>query len=173
MATVYHPTIPGYAPLYIQTATDSSAVDILITYGVVVKNHSFPITRKPKEPYKNTWFDEHGDDEYIGDKMYVEAFTFTEKCVMITKENDSASARQKLANQIRTFQDYLFNGEFMIFDDYTKTGFRKVRVSDFPTPSNEDYDVCNGKARVIFDVTFKVNDPETLMKMSAGKIVEA
>lgn len=166
----YYPNIPGYAPFYIQTATDANAVDIMTAFGVVVKNHDIPYQRKTKEPYKNDWHDEHGDDEYVGDTIFMEAFTFTEKCVMITKEADSDEARQVLADQIAAFQDYLSHGEFKIFDDYTKRGFQHVRLNEFPAPAQSDYDVFRGKARIIFDVSFKVNDPVTKMGLRDGKI---
>lgn len=167
----YYPNIPGYAPFYIQTATDAKAVDIMTAYGVVVKNHDIPYQRKPKEPYKNEWFDEHGDDEYVGETMYMESFTFSEKCVMITKEADSETSRQLLANQIAAFQDYLSHGEFMVYDDYTKRGFQRVRLNEFPTPAQTDYDVFQGKTRIIFDVSFKVNDPVTKIGLNSGKLV--
>lgn len=167
----YYPNIPLYAGVYIQTPDDELMVDIRETFGVVVKSHAIPYNVKPKEPYKNDWKDEHGDDEYIGSTMYMEAFTFTEECVMITKERYSPDARQKLYEQMMAFRNYLTKGEFNFYDTYTCKGFQKVRVSEFPIASSEDYDVFNGKARLIFSVTFKVNDPVTEMMIEDDSIV--
>lgn len=169
----YYPTIPGYAPIFIQTQEDTTAVNILTAFGVIVKEHDIPIQRKPKDPYRNEWYDEHGDDEYIGSQLYMESFTFTETFAMLSREVDSDTSRAALAKQIEDFQDYLSKGEFSFYDDYAKRGFRKVRLSEFHAPSRGEYDSIGGKTRVIFDVTFKVNDPVTRMKLIDGEIVEA
>ena len=64
-AMLYVPPIRGeYHPFYIQLSGSNSAVDVMSTYSVIIKTHDYPSFRKPKEPYKNDWKDENGDDEY-------------------------------------------------------------------------------------------------------------
>lgn len=175
---LYVPPIRDYKPFYIQVGTAQTATDIKDTYSVVVKTHDYPSHRKPKEPYKNDWKDENGDDEYTAE-MYYEAFTFKAECVMLAS---GATARTDLRNGIREFQDALV-GEFKVFDSWTGFGFQKVRLSQFQMPSDGNFDVFYIKnpttrvrteyARVIFTVEFKVNDPVTDMIMDEGAIVPA
>lgn len=174
---LYVPPIRDYKPFYIQSGTAQTATDIKDTYSVVVKTHDYPSFRKPKEPYKNNWFDEHGDDEYLA-QMFYEAFTFKAECVMLAS---GATARADLSAGIRAFQDALA-GEFKVYDSWTGFGFQKVRLSQFPMPSDGNFDVFYIKnpttrvrteyARVIFTVEFKVNDPVTRMVLSGGAIVQ-
>lgn len=173
---LYVPPIRDYKPFYIQSGTASTATDIKTAYSVVVKTHNYPSFRKPKDPYKNNWFDEHGDDEYLA-QMYYEAFTFKAECVMFAS---GSAARADMAAGIRAFQDAL-SGEFSIYDEWTGFGFRSVRLSQFQMPSDGDFSVFNVKAgsttteytRLIFTVEFKVNDPVTRMVLSNGSIVQA
>lgn len=169
----YYPNIPGYAPFFVQTEGDASAVNILTQYGVVVRTHDYPMQRSIKEPYKNDWHDEHGDDEYLGGGLFLEAFTFKAECVMLLDAADSETARETLKNQIRAVQDYLCSGVLKVYDSWTRFGFRNVRVSSFPMPGPEDFSSVRNNARVLFTIEFKVNDPKTEMKMANGKIVEA
>lgn len=173
---LYVPPIRDYKPFYIQSGTAQTATDIKDTYSVVVKTHDYPSFRKPKEPYKNNWFDEHGDDEYLAE-MYYEAFTFKAECVMFAS---GSGARADLAAGVRAFQNALA-GEFSIYDDWTGFGFNGVRLSQFQMPSEGNFSVFRVKSgsttteytRLIFTVEFKVNDPVTRMVYSNGAIVEA
>ena len=172
---LYVPPIRDYKPFYIQVGTAQTATDIKDTYKVVVKTHDYPSYRKPKEPYKNDWKDENGDDEYTAE-MYYESFTFKAECVMLAS---GATARADLKAGIRAFQEAL-TGEFKVFDSWTGFGFQKVRLSQFPMPSDGNFDVFRTRmgsttteyARVIFTVEFKVNDPITPMVLSGGAIVQ-
>ena len=66
-----------------------------------------------------------------------------------------------------------------MFDSWTGFGFQKVRLSQFPMPSDGNFDVFRTRmgsttteyARVIFTVEFKVNDPVTQMILDNGAIV--
>lgn len=173
---LYVPPIRDYKPFYIQSGTASVATDILSAYKVVIKTHGYPSYRKPKEPYKNDWFDEHGDDEYLA-QMFYEAFTFNAECALFAS---GANARAALAAGVLAFQNALA-GEFSVYDDWTKFGFRGVRLSQFQMPSDGDFSVFTVRAgnttteytRVIFSVEFKVNDPVTRMVLSNGAIVQA
>lgn len=174
---LYVPPIRDYKPFYIQSGTAQTATDIKDTYSVVVKTHDYPSFRKPKEPYKNNWFDEHGDDEYLA-QMYYEAFTFKAECVMFAS---GSGARADLAAGVRAFQNALA-GEFSIYDDWTGFGFKGVRLSQFQMPSEGNFSVFRVRpggsqnddeyTRLIFTVEFKVNDPVTRMVYSNGAIVQ-
>lgn len=168
----YIPNIPDYKSFYVQKDTDATAVDVLSTYGVVIQTHDYPMELSAKEPYKNEWYDENGDDEYTGDTTYYESFTFKAKCVIISDGDDSDDARQTLMEDVRAFQNYL-TGQFKVYDSWTRFGFKNVRVVSFSMPSEGDFRSFDTRARVMFDVTFKVNDPKTVITYVNGFLVEA
>lgn len=167
-STIYIPQIRDYAPFYVQGGTDATATDILQAYGVVVQKPDYPISRTPKDPYKNTWFDEHGDDEWLG-AMYFQAFNFKLQCVVLGEDETSASHEAVLA-QIRDFQTKVGSGELKVYDSWNKTGFQKVRLSSFSDASFESF---GGRCRAFFSVEFKVNDPMTSVSFTNGAIVVA
>lgn len=167
---IYVPLLSNYAPFYIQRPTDASAVNIQTTYGVTIMVHEYPSKRKVKEPYKNSWKDQHGDDEYT-DYLFYEAFNLTLRCVILTKESDSATSRAELKKQIRNFQNFIAQGEFKIWDDWTKFGYQNVRVAEFREIADGNFANWEGRCRLIFDVVLKVNDPITNMKYANGSIV--
>ena len=181
---LYVPPISDYKPFYIQFAS-GAAKDILTDYKVVIKNHEYPLNYKAKEPYKNQWKDAHGDEEFIGSNgLYLEAFTIKFECAMFASGASLDSAIEDLKTGVRTFQNALAGGMFKTYDSWTGYGFQEVRLSEFPTPQQDAYKAWdetvpsstpskNHKARVIFTVTLKINDPKTLMKLSNGSIVAA
>ena len=168
---IFVPPLNNYAPFYIQRATDASAINIQTTYGVTILVHEYPSRRKVKQPYKNDWKDQHGDDEYT-EHLFYEAFTLTLKCCILTNEANASTSRQEIKAQIRNFQNAISEGEFKIYDDWTKFGFRKVRIDEFPAISEGDFDNLDGHCRLIFNMVVKVNDPITNMVLSNGQIVE-
>lgn len=168
---IYIPPISDYAPFYIQRDTDATAVNIQTAYGITVMVHEYPSKRKVKQPYKNDWKDQHGDDEYT-DHLFYEAFTITAKCVIFTLEQDSDTARAELKKQVRNFQNAIAQGEFRIYDDWTKFGFQKVRIDEFREITQGSFSAWNNRCRLIFDVVLKINDPVTNMVLSEGQIVE-
>ena len=170
---LYIPPISDYRSFYIQFAT-GNALDVLTTFSVVVKTHDYPMAYKVKEPYKNQWKDENGDDEYIGTNgLYIEAFTFKLECAMFAKGVSMDTAIADLNEGIRAFRAVLSNGFFKTYDSWTGFGFKDVRLSEFPDPGQDAYDVVDGMARVIFNVSLKVNDPVTHMVKSGNNIVDA
>ena len=169
---IYLPSIRNYAPFYIQRGTDTNALNIRTSYGITIMVHEYPSKRKVKTPYKNDWKDRDGDDEWTTSLNY-EAFTFTTRCVIFTQAGNSSTARQELKNAVRAFQNAIKDGEFKIWDDWTKFGFQKVRVEEFPDIGEGDFDEKDGHCRLIFSVVLKVNDPTTEMTYSDNKIVAA
>ena len=168
---IYLPPLRSYAPFYIQRSEDSSAIDIRNTYGITIMVHEYPSKRKVKQPYKNDWKDRDGDDEWNNVLNY-EAFTLDMKCVIFTKGSSSDLARSELKTAVWLFQEVIREGEFKIYDDWTKYGFQKVRLEEFPQIGDGDFDEKDGHCRLIFTVTLKVNDPMTRMTLSSGSIVE-
>ena len=166
------PNIANYAPFYIQRGTDNAALNIQSTYGVTIMVHEYPSKRRVKEPYKNDWKDRDGDDEWNTALNY-EAFTLTLKCVIFTNNADAGTSRAELKTAVRAFQNAIKDGEFKIYDDWTKVGFQKVRLEEFPEIREGDFDELDGRCRLIFDVVLKVNDPTTEMTLSSGSIVAA
>jgi hypothetical protein len=169
---IYIPTVRNYAPFYIQREADATAVNIRTTYGVTIMAHEYPSKRKVKQPYSNDWKDRDGDDEWVESLNY-EAFTLELKCVIFTRSSNSGASRQEMKAAIRAFENAIRVGEFKIYDDWTKFGFRKVRLDEFPKISDGDFDEMDGHCRLIFNVSLKVNDPTTDMVLSNNSIVEA
>jgi len=167
----YIPTISNYKPFYIQTASDLTAWDTT-TYGLVAQTQPFPDNCEVKEPYKNDWLDENGDDEYVA-AMRRKAFEFTVKFYIKafpTTGNHPASAISIINSYRNTFRSKLIPGEFKIWDSWQERGFQKVR---FVKDEVETREVEDDFAWMIFSVTFKVNDPSTAMKYSDSTITTA
>ena len=193
---IYTPRISDYKPFYIQIGSQD-AIDLIgAPYYIIVKSPDYP-PYKVKEPYKNDWLDEHGDDEYISPTgLYVEAFTLDLECAMFAIGDEGQTEDQLIADlnaRIRAFRENLRAARFFkIYDSYTGFGFKDVRLAEFPNPEAENYSVTSKMAftqsggalaktrvgdqvRLIFRVTLKVNDPVTRMVYDAGSldIVEA
>lgn len=169
---MYVPPISDYKPFYVEYG-DGGVVNILDSYQAVVKTHDYPMALKAKEPYKNQWKDEHGDEEYIGPTgLYFEAFTFTLECVMFAQAASEGAAITDLNGAVRSFRTFLSQGLFKVYDTWTGFGFKDVRLVEFPMPGAGDYDSWEGMTRIIFRVVLKVNDPATHLMLSNGHIVE-
>ncbi|MBR5414173.1 MAG: hypothetical protein IK114_14275 [Fibrobacter sp.] len=160
---LYVPSISDYKPFYLQFET-GFAIDILQNYSVIVRAHDYPAALKVKEPYKNQWKDQHGDEEYISPLgLNFEAFTFKLECVIFARGASDDAAIAELKTAIRNFQMALSQGFMKTYDAYTGFGFRQVRLQEFPQPEEDAYSVWNGCTRVLFQVVLKVNDPVTSM----------
>jgi hypothetical protein len=174
---VFIPTIAGYEPFYIHRDADATATNILTTYGVVVKDSGYPMNRKAKEPYKNDWKDRSGDDEWNTQINY-EAFTYDLEAaifIRVTGQVTEASARQQLAAAVRSFEDFIKNGEFKFYSAWHCFGFQKVRIDEFHAPDSSKFGICGDLVRVYFTFSVKVNDPITAMTYNStqNKIVAA
>lgn len=163
---VYIPDIVNYQPFYIQTDADETAIDTT-SWGLVAKANPFPALPIPKEPYKNEWLDEDGDDEYNSHMTY-ESFEFDVLFYVKAFDSSAGSGEEIIRKQVDEFFAKIREGEFSIFDSYTGLGRRKVRYAGF---SEDGFKRGRNWARAIFSITFKVNDPVTRMVMSSGKII--
>ena len=160
------PNISDYRPFYIQFQT-GFAQNILETFKVVVQVRDYPSALKVKEPYKNQWKDQHGDEEYIApDGLKFESFTLKVQCAMFARAASTDTAIADIKSGIRAFQMALSKGFMKIYDAYTGFGFKDVRLQEFPQPTEDAYEVWNGSTRLLFSFTLKVNDPVTSMKYS-------
>jgi len=165
---LYVPSISDYKPFYIQLET-GFAIDILKDYSVIVRSQDYPSSLKVKEPYKNQWKDQHGDEEYIAPEgLKYDAFTYKLECAMFARNNTEALAIADLKNGMRAFQNLLSQGFLKTYDAYTGYGFRQVRLQEFPTPEAGAFSVWNNCTRILFQVVLKVNDPATSMIYNAA-----
>ena len=133
-------------------------------WGIWCKSIPFKLLDKVKEPAKRTWYDEHGDDEYIPSTgLFVEAYTMKVEfgCKKIENGNKySSAAVSDVRQNVGDFLEYLrSSGMIKLYSTYTRIGRQNVRlesVSDNATWQSDD----QGEF-LIFEVTFKVNDPVT------------
>ena len=158
-AMPYIPPIHGYKPFYIQATADATAWDTT-TYGLVAQSQPFPDNYEVKEPYKNDWYDENGDEEYVT-AMRRKAFEVTVKFFVKTYPTTGQNAKtaiEVLNGQIAEFRGKIIPGEFKIWDSWQEKGFQGVR---FVKDSVESREINEDYAWMILAVTFKVNDPST------------
>lgn len=142
--------INGYKPFLIQKGSDA-VKDSNSEWGIVVKSFPYSLLPTPKEPIKNEWHDQHGDDEYNAE-IYYEAYEIEVDFYAKALNNTT------LLNNIRAFFNYIKVGEFKIFDTYTGIGRQKVRYAGY---AQDSYKNNNNGARLLFKIKFKVNDPIT------------
>lgn len=162
----YVPDIRNYKPFYIETVNDNYAWDTT-TYGMVAQTQPFPASFEVKEPYKNNWLDENGDDEYVPYTLPLKAFEYTVKFFVKTLSTDGSTPIEKLNYQVNNFLNKMIGFEFKIWDSWQERGFQKVR---FVKSVVEERDITDESAWMIFSVTLKVNDPATAVTLSSNHI---
>lgn len=135
---------------------DTVIKDTLADYGIYVKHVPFILFPKLKEPYSHSWYDEDGDDEYIPTTPRYESYNMTIDFVYKGAVNTANS-------NIKSFLEFLVGGYLTIYDEYTGIGRQKIRyveVGDDASLYRRGNDV------VEFNVTFKVNDPNTQVTLA-------
>lgn len=169
---INNPTISGYKPFYIQKG--NNCYDTKTQWGFIAKSNPYPALPSPKDPYKNDWKDENGDDEYTTN-LYYEAFEFEVQFYIRTKDTTSGgavteTAAETIRAKLKDFFDTVKNGDLKVFDSYTALGRQSVRYAGY---KEEKFRSRGDSAVCIFTITFKVNDPVTLMKYdtSTSKII--
>lgn len=167
-AMPYVPNIQDYRPFYIQTANDASAWDTR-DYGLVAQTQPYPDNIEIKQPYKNDWFDENGDDEYVAE-TYAGAIEFEVKFYVKTLASANTDPMDTLNAQKASFRNKIRSGFFKVYDSWNKVGYRNVR---FVKDNVEQRQIGDDSAWMIFSVTLKVDDPVTKMSLSGGSIVVA
>lgn len=168
----YIPDIIDYKPFYIQTDADNKAIDTR-QWGLIAKSNPFPALPNPKEPYKNDWHNENGDDEYVHNLCY-ESIEFEVYFYIKTFSSTSQSSESVLRQQIDAFFSTIAYGEFMIYDSYTGIGRRRVRYAGYSEDAfKRSLQASNDWTRAIFSIRFKVNDPITRIVLGDdGKLTE-
>lgn len=155
------PNIINYKPFYIQTSSDSTAIDTT-QWGLVAKTNPYPALPDAKEPYKNDWLDEDGEEEYVA-SMHYKPIEFSVSFFVKAFDSLTDSAVKVLHSQLDSFFAKIKEGEFKIYDSYTGLGRQHVRYVGY---KEDDFKQRKDWARLIFTVTFKANDPITRMKLN-------
>lgn len=137
-----------------------SVCESVATWGIWCKTIPFKIMDKVKDPAKRTWYDEHGDDEYISsDGLFLEAYTMKVE-FGCKKVNSSKASVADVRQKVGTFLEYLRTAGMMkLYSSYTRIGRQEVRLESVSDNAKWVSDE-NGEF-LIFEVTFKVNDPVT------------
>lgn len=169
--SVFVPYLRSYDPFYVQREVDELAVDIRQTYGITVRVHEYPARRKVKQPYKNEWLDRDGDDEFVTGQRF-DPFTLRLSCVIMSEDPGSDTARAELMSAALAFRSFLRGSDFRIYDAWTRTGFRKVRLEEFPEIRENGFLQVAGRCRLVFDIVLKINDPVTQVRYQNGVLVD-
>lgn len=164
---VYIPKILDYKPFYIQVDGSSVARDTT-EWGLIAKVNPYPLLPNPKDPYKNEWFDEHGDDEWC-DKMFYQPIDFSVSFCVMAYDKPNKTAEVLIREAIEDFFSLIREGQFKIFDSYSGIGRQKVRYAGY---SEEEFKRRGDKAHAIFEIQFKANDPITRMGLVNGQITQ-
>lgn len=164
---VYIPEIVDYKPFYIQTASQSVARDT-IEWGLIAKVNPYSLLPNPKEPFKNEWYDENGDDEWC-EKMYYEAIEFSVSFYIKAYDSLEGTAEEIIRDKVEDFFSHIKEGQFKVYDAYNGIGRQNVRYAGY---NEESFVRRKNWARAIFEVTFKANDPITRMVLYNGAIIE-
>lgn len=176
---IANPIIANYKPFYIQFG-NGNAKDTLQEWGFIAKTNPFPALPNPKDPYKNEWLDENGDEEFVAQMRY-QSFEFTVDFYIRAQTTVVLGAVTETAESVvRTSMSNFFNavknGDFKIYDSYTGLGRQNVRYAGFEEDKfvsrrvdgadrSQDWAMC------IFKIKFKVNDPVKFCKLVNGQIV--
>lgn len=146
-----------YAILFRKMADDASVIDTLDSWGIVCKDFPFKLYGEAKELPSQDWKDEDGDDEYIPSELPIASYEIDVEFVYKGTINTANV-------YIRAFLDYLTGrggtgAELMVYDTYTKIGRQHVRYVSVGEDIFWRKEDCGDV--VVFEVTFKVNDPVT------------
>jgi hypothetical protein len=133
------------------------------TWGIFCKEIPFKIMDKVKEPAKRSWYDEHGDDEYIpSEGLYVDSYSMKVEfgCKLIT--GDDANVYGITVDDVRVnvgnFLEWLRSAGMMkMYSSYTRIGRQNVRLVSI---NDKAWNSGDGEW-LIFEVEFKVCDPVT------------
>lgn len=135
----------------------------LDSFHMVLLDIPLKVCSDAKEPYKNDWPDEHGDEEYdVGtfQQAYELEVTFGHRCTLYNTA----------VLELRSFVSWLQAGEFMFWSEHGNFGRRHVRYVGY----EDDATLWNGHLRsssgqtigewiLRFKLKFKVNDPVTMV----------
>lgn len=146
--------------IYVQKLTDggteAQVKELGADFGFYGMEIPFTIATEAKEPSRNDWMDEDGDDEYLpSDGLKLQAFEIELK---LAYKGEKATANTK----IEALLDYLTGRDgtgasFKIYSTYTRKGYNAVRFAslgdDAELVRSDDGDI------LVITVRLKVNDP--------------
>lgn len=137
-----------------------SVYESVATWGIWCKSIPFKIMDKVKDPAKRTWYDEHGDDEYIpSGGVYIEAYSMKVE-FGCKRMNSSQASVADVRQKVGAFLEYLRTAGMMkMYSSYTRIGRQEVRLES--VSDNAKWVSDNDGEYLIFEATFKVNDPVT------------
>ena len=166
----------GWNNFYLQKiGASETCKESVATWGVWCKNLPFKLFGKAKEPAKHSWYDEHGDDEYIpATGLYMDAYTMKVEfgCKKMAQNRyGTHSAVNDVRANVSSFLRYLMGGAFMLYSSYTRIGRRDVRLESIG--DNAKWKSDGDDEFLTFEVTFKVNDPVTDVELRGGSLVVA
>ena len=129
-------------------------------WGIFCKDIPFKLFDKVKAPAKRSWFDEHGDDEYIpASGLFLDAYTMKVEFAC-KKGTDSMASVNDVRTNVANFLTYLRqSGLLKLYSSHTKIGRQNVRLDS--VSDNAKWISDDNAEFLIFDVTFKVDDPVT------------
>lgn len=137
-----------------------SVIDTQTAYNVVCQEFPFKRLPETKEPAKQEWFDEDGEDVYIpAEGLRFKAYDLEVKFLYV-------GSKSAMAEDLKGFIEFICGKDsggspfLAIYDEYTQTGRRGVYVDSV----NNDlltYDDANSDVIGVFKVKFRVTDPVT------------
>lgn len=164
---------------YTEPATSQDEEDLTLeyptyesvsTWGVWCKSIPFKIFEKVKQPTKRSWNDQHGDDEYIPEGgLFLDSYTMKVEfgCKKALAQSPVANV-DDVRQKVGAFLEYLrSSGSIRIYSSYTRIGREKVRLDSIS--DNAKWKSENGEEWLIFEATFKVNDPKTDIVLSINQ----
>lgn len=163
--------------ILIKKSGNNQVVDTKATFGIATSSVPFKVIGDSKELPKRVWYDEHGEDTFIGPIVYSQAYdmeiTFA-YCGQELKGNalNLGLAKTNISNFVRFLNGTDGNGASLtIFSPYTQIGRQKVYFcgmsEETPTlqlkgdAKNEYNENC-----VTFKSKFRVTDPVTDVVLS-------
>lgn len=147
-----------YYKLYFQKAASSQpVVETISAWGMYCMEMSVNTSYTAKDVSKNEWNDEHGDDEYIPEKLMLKGYETT---IKLGFKGDKFAANTALKSMLNYLTGADGTGaEMKFYCDYTKEGrcnTRFVKINDnAELVRGDDGDI------LVISVTLKVNDPVT------------
>lgn len=155
-----------YKKLYIQQLkydgveyTKGLLKETLHDFKIACRSFPFKVYSESKPLAGRDWLDEDGRDVYVPDKVPMKEYDIDVEFIF------NGSDEQMRANLV-SFMKFLYgrnengSGRLAIYDDFTETGRKDVRVKSVDDDIFEREDGGN-EAVFTFKVKFEVNDPVT------------
>ena len=138
----------------------------LLEYQVYLTGVDAPLCGDVKEPYKVSWPDEDGDDEWVPEKLCIESFEVKLKCA--TKVFGwYGAARTRVWSLVSAL---LSKNPLIVYDRNGEFGWCGVRLTGIENLSSATACVSGGAESVLtFDLKLKVNDPRGVVSVVTGQ----